>query len=249
MGGLAVIMDWFWMSTWKTVLAFILVLVYARLLGKEQIGQLTFYDYVTGITFGNIAAVLALSRDDDTLHIVWVLTLFVGIAFSMGYITLLSRPLRKIIEGEPVIVIHNGKILEKNMRKMRYNIENLTTQLREKGVFNLADVEFAVLETNGALSVQFKSQKRPVTPADLGIPTQYEGMSSEIIVKGKVIYPNLEQNNLDEQWLISELNKRGLNGPSEVFYASLDNQGELYIDFWDDTLQNPVDIQDHRSKG
>ena len=160
MGGLAVIMDWFWMSTWKTVLAFILVLVYARLLGKEQIGQLTFYDYVTGITFGNIAAVLALSRDDDTLHIVWVLTLFVGIAFSMGYITLLSRPLRKIIEGEPVIVIHNGKILEKNMRKMRYNIENLTTQLREKGVFNLADVEFAVLETNGALSVQFKSQKR-----------------------------------------------------------------------------------------
>lgn len=242
-------MEWFWMSTWKTVLAFFVVLVYARLLGKEQIGQLTFYDYVTGITFGNMAGTLALSRDNDTLHIFWVLTLFVGIAFSMGYITLKSRPLRKIIEGEPVIVIHNGKILEKSMRKMRYNIENLMTQLRDKGYFSLADVEFAIMETNGSLSVLPKSQKRPVTPADLQLPTQYEGMPSEIIVKGKVVYPNLEQNNLDEQWLIEELNRRGLNDPSEVFYASLDNQGELYIDFWDDTLQNPVDIQDHRSKG
>ncbi len=242
-------MEWFWMSTWKTVLAFFVVLVYARLLGKEQIGQLTFYDYVTGITFGNMAGTLALSKDNDTLHIFWVLTLFVGIAFSMGYITLKSRPLRKIIEGEPVIVIHNGKILEKSMRKMRYNIENLMTQLRDKGYFSLADVEFAIMETNGSLSVLPKSQKRPVTPADLQLPTQYEGMPSEIIVKGKVVYPNLEQNNLDEQWLIEELNRRGLNDPSEVFYASLDNQGELYIDFWDDTLQNPVDIQDHRSKG
>ncbi len=242
-------MEWFWMSTWKTVLAFFVVLVYARLLGKEQIGQLTFYDYVTGITFGNMAGALALSRGDEAPHIFWVLTLFVGIAFSMGYITLKSRPLRKIIEGEPVIVIHNGKILEKSMGKMRYNLENLMTQLRDKGIFNPADVEFAIMETNGALSVLPKSQKRPVTPADLQIPTQYEGLPSEIIVKGKVVYPNLEQNNLDEQWLIAELNRRGLNDPSEVFYANLDNQGELFIDFWDDYLQNPVDVQDHRSKG
>lgn len=239
--------EWFLMSTWKTALAFILVLIYARLLGNEQIGQLTFHDYVTGITFGNLAAALALSRQDDTLHLFWVLTLFVGIAFVMGYITLLSRPLRKIIEGEPVVIIHNGKILEKNMRKIRYNTENLMTQLRDKGFFNLADVEFAVMETNGALSVLPVSQKRPLTPADLQIPTQYLGIPSEIIVKGKVIYPNLEQNNLDEQWLIAELNKRGLNDPSEVFFASLDSQGQLYIDFWDDYLQEPVDIQDHRT--
>jgi len=239
-------MEWFGMSTWKTMLAFFSVLLYARVLGKEQISQLTFYDYVTGITFGSMAGELALSRGDETLHIFWVLTLFVGIAFLMGFITLKSRPLRKLIEGEPVIVIHNGKILEKNMGKMRYNTENMLTQLRDKGVFNPADVEFAVLETNGSLSVLPKSQKRPLTPADMQIPTQYEGIPSEIIVKGKVVYGNLEQNNLDEQWLITELNRRGFNSPTEVFYASLDSSGNLFIDLRQDSLQYPIDVTDSK---
>ena len=239
-------MDWFIESSWKTIIAFATVLIYARLLGKEQIGQLTFYDYVTGITFGNLASALALSPAAETLGILWQLTLFVGIAYFLGFVTLKSRPLRKIIEGEPVVVIHNGKILEHSMRKMRYNTENLLTQLRDKGIFNIAEVEYAILETNGSLSVLPRSQHRPVTPQDLQLPTQYEGIPTEIIVKGKVIYPNLEQNNLDEQWLISALNKKGINDPSDVFYASLDSNGNLYIDLWRDDLQYPVDVTDSK---
>jgi uncharacterized membrane protein YcaP (DUF421 family) len=237
-------MDWFIESSWKTVVAFTVVLSYARLLGKEQIGHLTFYDYVVGITFCNLAASLALAPVPEMLGIFWQSTLFVGIAYFLGFVTLKSRQMRKIIEGEPVIVIHNGKILEHGMRKMRYNTENLLTQLRDKGIFNIADVEYAILETNGCLSVLPHSQKRPVTPQDLQLPTQYEGVPSEIIVKGKVIYPNLEQNNLDEQWLISALNQKGINDPSDVFYASLDTSGNLYIDLWRDDLQYPVDVTD-----
>ena len=109
-------------------------------------------------------------------------------------------------------------------------MENLLAQLREKNVFNIADVEFAVAETNGGLSVLMKSQRRPVTPRDLGIPTQYEGLPSEIIVDGLVVYQNLQQNNLDEQWLITELKNRGYNSPREIKYASLDVDGNLYID-------------------
>ena len=242
-------MEWFWESTWKTAVAFLAVLGYARLLGKEQISQLTFYDYVTGITFGNLAGALALSEPGKELQHFWILTLFVSISFSLAYATTRSRPLRKIIEGEPTIVIHNGKILEQNMRRMRYNLENLMTQLREKGFFSPADVEYAILETNGELSVLPKSQKRPLTPADLGLSTAYEGVPAEVIVDGRVIYPNLEQLNLDEQWLIQELSKQGVNSPAEVFYASLGTDGTLYVDRREDRLEKPVDITDMPSQG
>ncbi|MDH7479991.1 MAG: DUF421 domain-containing protein [Syntrophomonadaceae bacterium] len=239
-------MEWFVESSWKTVLSFAAVMVYARILGKEQISQLTFYDYVTGITFGNLAGQLALSERSKILEHFWILTLFVSIAYFLAYITTKSRPLRKIIEGEPTIVIHNGKILEQNMGKMRYNMENLLTQLRQKDIFDISDVEFAILETNGVLSVLKKSQKRSLTPEDLNLPTRYEGLSTEIIVDGKVIYPNLEQNNLDEQWLIQELQRQGINSPREVFFASLESDGTLYIDKRKDDLQQPIDITDSR---
>lgn len=237
-------MDWFLESSWKTILAFASVLLYARILGKEQISQLTFYDYVTGITFGNLAGQLALSDRGRLLEHFWILTLFVSISYFLAYVTIKSRPLRKIIEGEPTIVIHNGKILEQNMAKMHYNVENLMTQLRQKDVFNISDVEFAILETNGVLSVLKKSQKRSLIPEDLNLPTRYEGLSTEIIVDGKVIYPNLQQNNLDEQWLIQELQRQGINSPQEVFFASLESDGTLYIDKRKDDLQLPTDITD-----
>lgn len=233
-------------NLWKTALAFFSILVYARILGKEQISHLTFYDYVTGITFGGLAAELALAERESVVNVFMVLTIFVAFAFFMSYVTLKNRPLRKIIEGEPVIVIHNGKILEKNMGRMRYNTENLITQLREKGYFNIKDIEYAVLETNGSLSILPKSQKRPLTPADMQIPTKYEGLSTEIIIDGKIIYPNLEQNNLDEQWLITELKKQGVNNPADVFHASLDTEGNLFLDMKMDDVQNLRDITDSK---
>lgn len=229
----------------QTVLAFFAILIYARILGKQQIGQLTFFEYINGITFGGIAAVLAtdIGPTKTWMHFL-TLTLFVGLTFASGYISLLSRPARKLIAGEPTVVIQNGQILEKNMAKMRYNLDELNMQLREKNVFNISDVEFAILEPNGKLSVLLKSQKRPVTPEDLGIPTQYEGLPTELIMDGEIIMPNLKQLNLDAKWLQGELQKLGVNDIHEVSYASLDTQGKLYVNLKKDQLQVPLDITD-----
>ncbi len=101
-----------------------------------------------------------------------------------GYLTIKSTPARKLIEGEPLVMVQNGKIYEENMRKIRYNLDDLLMQLREKGVFDLSEVETAVLEPHGQLSVLKKSQQLPVTPKDLNIPTKYKGLSSEIIRDG-----------------------------------------------------------------
>jgi uncharacterized membrane protein YcaP (DUF421 family) len=173
-----------------------------------------------------------------------ILVVFSAAAYLTGMMTVKSRPLRKLIEGEPTVVIHNGRILEHNMAKLHYNVDNLLNQLREKNVFNIEDVEFALLEGNGGLSVLLKSQKRPLTPSDLGIPTSYEGLSSEIIVDGQVIYQNLKQNNLDEQWLIAELRKRGYNSPRDIVLATLSSDGELYIDNKKDGTEHMVDVSD-----
>lgn len=228
----------------KALIAFVVILIMARWLNKEQLSQLTFYDWIVGITIGSIAANLATDPEGRTLEHVVVLVVFSATAYLTGMITEKSRPLRKLIEGEPTVVIHNGRILEHNIAKLHYNVDNLLSQLRQKNVFNIEDVEFALLEGNGGLSVLLKSQKRPLTPSDLGVPTRYEGLSSEIIVDGRVIYQNLKQNQLDEQWLITELRKRGYNSPRDIVLATLSSDGQLYIDDKKDETEHMADVSD-----
>jgi len=228
----------------KALIAFVVIMIMTRWLNKEQLSQLTFYDWIVGITIGSIAGNLATDPEGRTLEHIVVLVVFSAAAFFTGLITEKSRPLRKIIEGEPTVVIHNGRILEHNMAKLHYNVDNLLSQLRQKNVFNIEDVEFALLEGNGGLSVLLKSQKRPLTPSDLGVPTGYEGLSSEIIVDGRVIYQNLKQNQLDEQWLITELRKRGYNSPRDIVLATLSSDGQLYIDDKKDETEHMADVSD-----
>ena len=237
-------METYFFGVLKALLAFVVILILARWLNKEQLSQLTFYDWIVGITIGSMAANLTNEPEGRILEHVVILVVFSAAAYLTGMMTVKSRPLRKLIEGEPTVVIHNGRILEHNMAKLHYNVDNLLNQLREKNVFNIEDVEFALLEGNGGLSVLLKSQKRPLTPSDLGVPTGYEGLSSEIIVDGRVIYQNLKQNQLDEQWLISELRKRGYNSPRDIVLATLSSDGQLYIDDKKDETEHMVDVSD-----
>jgi uncharacterized membrane protein YcaP (DUF421 family) len=172
------------------------------------------------------------------------LTLFTVLTFGAGVLVMKSRPLRNVISGEPTVVIHNGKILEENMKKMQYNMDELLVQLREKDVFNLGLVEFAILEPTGALSVQLKSQERPVTRRDLGLPSDYEGVSVEMVMDGEVIHQNLRQLGLDENWLLDQLKQRGVTSLEEVPLAVLASDGSLYVDLKKDELGTKIDISD-----
>lgn len=156
----------------RAVFAFIVLLVLTRLVGRQSFSQLTFFDFVTATAIGGMGALLATNLSVNIWGIFAALLTFMVLLILNGYLSLESRPLRKLLRGEPVMVVHNGKILEGNMALMRYSVDDLQTQLRERGYFNIADVEFAVLETDGQLSVLSKSQKRPVTPKDINIPTQ-----------------------------------------------------------------------------
>jgi len=228
----------------RAVFAFVVLLILVRITGKQHYSQLTFFDFVAGISIGGMGALMAAGLNINIWGVFAALLTFVILLILNGYISLESRPLRKLLRGEPVVVVHNGKILEGNMALMRYSIDDLTTQMREKGFFNITDVEYAILETDGQLSVLAKSQNRPVTPKDLNMSTTYEGISSELIVDGKIIEQNLAQNKLSEKWLEDQLKLQGIYSIGEVTYASLGTDGKLYIDKRQDTLDSATDMSD-----
>lgn len=231
----------------RGVIAFFTLLIFARLLGKQQVSELTFFDYILGITIGSIAASLTTDLSSRAWpH--WVgLATWTAAVWFLQWVTLRSRAVAKYINGEPVILIMNGQIMEKNLRKMRYTLDELLMQLRQQNIFDLKTVEFAILETNGKISVLPKSQYVPVTPADLNLPTPYKGLSTELIYDGRILDVNLERVKLDRAWLEKELKARRIQNPREVFLALLNTEGELYVNRYQDHLPKMTDPSDYQS--
>lgn len=228
---------------WHTVFTFIMLVLLSRIIGKKLLSQMTFFDFVIGIVMGTVAGAFVVSEVQG----IWVMLsppILTVLVLATAFLTVKSLPARKLLEGEPVVVIQNGKILEKNMLKLRYHLSDLEMQLRERGVFNISEVEFAVLEPHGYLSVLKKSQNLPVTMKDLGKPTRYKGMASEIILDGDVMEQNLKQNNLSFGWLYDELRKRGIERITDVVYANLQTDGTLYTDVREDRLGYVQKVED-----
>lgn len=222
---------------WRSTFAFLTLFLLAKFIGKKLISQMTFFDYIAGISIGNLSANLAIDHSKSVGPILLALLLWSAYTVLLDILSLKSRRARKFIEGRPTLLIQNGKIMEGNLKKIRFSVDDLLMVLRQKNIFNIADVEFALLEQDGKASVLPKSQKRPVTPNDLKIHTPYEGLPSELIVDGKIIYKNLEYNKLDIQWLKDQLEMRKIARVEDVFLAQLMSNGKLYIDVKGDQLQ------------
>ncbi|MCF8012164.1 MAG: DUF421 domain-containing protein [Clostridiales bacterium] len=229
----------------RSIIAFFSLFVFTRILGKQQISQLTYFDYILGITIGSIAATLSVDLSIKAWP-QWVgLLVWTVLVIVMELISLKWRYISKFLEGEPAVVVMNGQIMENTLKKLRIKVTEILELLRSKGVFDVGQVEFAVLETSGKISVQKKSQFQPVTPSDLNLSTDYKGLSTEIIYDGVIIDNNLEQVHLDRSWLDKELKKQGIDDYSEVFLALLDTGGSLYVDKYKDHVKSPTDPSDY----
>lgn len=214
----------------QTAFAYLALLICARLLGKKQVGQLTFFHYVTGISLGSVAATTAVSRQVSIWEGLSALGLWTVLTWITSWVSMKSMNVRKVLEDEPSTLIRNGKIVESEMYRSQMTLEDLKAMLRAKGAFQLADVEFAVLETTGDLSVLKKTQQQPVTAHDLGIPTTYMGLATSLVSDGKILRRSLERLHLSEEWLMGELQRQGVEDVDQVVYAELDTQGRLYVD-------------------
>lgn len=230
----------------RSVIGFFSLLIFTRIIGKEQISQLTFFDYVLGITIGSIAASLTTDLSSRAWpHWIGLLS-WAALGYLMELITLKWRYAAKYLEGEPTIVIMNGKIMEKSLKKMKYRVSDIMALLRNRGVFDLNQVDFAIIEPNGQISVLKKPEHMPLTPKDMQIKVMPNGISTELIYDGIIIEENLTQLNKDKAWLLKELNKQGIKDVSEVFLATLNPAGSLYIDRYDDHIKKIIDIGDYK---
>lgn len=214
----------------RSFLAFFILLVLVRLIGKQQVSQLTFFDYTLGITIGSIASTMSVQVNENTLASVCGMAVWCILAILLASASLRFKWLQRLVEGNPTMVIQNGHILDNNLKKTRITIEEMMSELRNQGVFNIDDVEFALFEPNGKLSVQKKSQKQPVTPGDLNLPTHYDGMPSNLIMDGKLQKEVLQALKLSKSWLQFQLMKQHINEIDQVSLAQLDTKGNLFVD-------------------
>jgi uncharacterized membrane protein YcaP (DUF421 family) len=220
----------------RSIIAFFSLLIFTRIIGKEQISQLTFFDYVLGITIGSIAATATTDLSSRAWpH--WVgLFVWAVLGYLMELITLKWRPAAKYLEGIPAVIIQDGKILEKALKKEKYRASDIISLLRNQGVFDLNQVAYAIIEPNGQLSVLKKPEFQPLTPNDMNIQVKNSGISTELIYDGILIKDNLTKLKKDEAWLMDELRKRGINNLSEVFLCMLNSSGSFYVDKYEDHI-------------
>lgn len=231
------------MPDWLIVLLraiFILILLFAitKLLGKKQISQLSFFEYITGITIGDIGAELATKMEQSMVNGIVAIATFSLAPFIAGYISLKSKTMRNVLEGKGSVFIQDGKILEKNMEKEKYTIDELLELLRSKDVFNVSDVEYAVLEATGDLNVLLKRENQPLTPKDLNINLAGIKEPQTVIMDGKILDEPLSTSGNSRLWVKTELIKQGVT-VENVFLGQITTQGELTIDLYDDKLKVP----------
>ncbi len=212
----------------RTLILFAVVVVGLRLMGKRQVSQLQPYELVIVIMLSALAAIPMENTGVPLVNGLFPIFTLILTQVVLSYICLKSERARSVVCGTPSVLIANGRIVEKELARLRYNINDLMEQLRAKNTPNVADVEFAILETSGELSIIPKSQKRPLVPADMNLSTEYEGLPVTLIIDGYLFKKNLAQINLDENWLASELQKRGIDSYREVLFASLDTAGRLF---------------------
>lgn len=213
----------------RTVFFYFLLLIMLRLMGKRGLGSLGPLDLVVAIIMAEAAAIPIEDPERPLLLGVIPIVTLVVLEIGLSRLCLRSKTMRDLISGRPSIVIRDGRLVREEMLRLRYSIADLMEQLRARGYHNLTEVEMAILESDGELSVLPKSQKRAVTPADLGLSTEYEGQTHTLVIEGQIDYGALQAINLDENWLRSTLAEQGFSDVDRVSVAMLDSQGHLFV--------------------
>ncbi len=211
-----------------SVLSAAALFVIAKILGHKQMSQLDFFDYITGITIGSIAAELATELEEPIKPLIAMIVYGV-IAAGLSYITRKLPRLRKFVNGTPTIIMNGGKIYRKNMKKAKMDLSEFMVMCRQEGYFNLNDIQTAIFEYNGRLTVLPKATKRPINPNDLNIIPPIDAISTEVIMDGRILEENLKRLGLDKNWLSNELKCQGYKNEREILLSVCDDNRQLTI--------------------
>lgn len=211
----------------RTIVLYTVIVTVLRLMGKRQIGQLQPSELVVALVVADLAAVPMGDTGIPLVNgIIPILTLFI-LEELLSFISMKSERARGVISGKPSILIERGVIQEQELRRLRYNLNDLLEQIRLKNFWNLEDIDYAILETSGQLSVIPKAEKSPVTIQDMNIKVNPRNMPVTLIIDGRTISDNLYKSGLSSSWLENELKRNNIKSAKEVFFAYLNPEKKL----------------------
>lgn len=225
---------------WRTILSVVIIFILAKITGPRQITQLTFLDYIVGITIGSIAAEMAIDTEIPWYLPIIAMALYTLMTILSAFIADKSIQGRKLFTGIPIILINKGKIIEENLKKYNYDINDLLTQLRIKGYFDISNVEFAILETTGDISVLPKENYRPTILKDISVPTTQSSLSANVIIDGNIMEANLRNMKKDRKWLDNEVSSRGYK-IKDVILMTLDSEDNINIQLKNQNIKDDED--------
>lgn len=232
-----------WIDTVYRSFIFLAALFFmTKILGKKQISELSFFEYISGITIGSIAGEVITGLESSIIQGLLAIVIFSLITLLVDYLALKSKTVRNLADGRGTVLIKDGKVLEENLKKEKYTIDELSALLRQKDIYRVADVEFAVLEPRGTLSALLKKEYRPLTPKDLQMKVANEKEPQTVIMDGQIVDEALRSSGKSRGWLNIELAKLDLT-LDNVFIGQVDSYGELTVDIYDDKMQTPTPNQ------
>ncbi len=208
----------------SSIASVIVLFILTKLMGKRQLSQLSMFDYINGITIGSIAAEMATSLEGDVWQPLVSMLIYAFFAIIISYASCKSLVLRKFFTGKPLILMKNGKLSKKNLKKAKLDLDEFLVQCRNSGYFDISNINVALLESNGKISFLPMSPQRPATPQDLNITVQQEEMQISLILDGKLLEENLKTMGKEEKWLQKKLNESGISKIEDVFLATCDYQ-------------------------
>lgn len=211
-----------------SLLSAVSLFLIAKIMGHKQMAQLDFFDYITGITIGSIAAELATELEAPWKPLIAMIA-YGAVALGLTILAHKFPKTRKYVNGTPTIVMDNGKLYRNNMKKAKLELSEFMVLCRQEGYFNLNDIQTAVFEYNGRLTILPKSEKRPLTPEDMKITPEKAEIYTEIIMDGRILQENLKRLGLDLTWLDKQLKKQKYDDAKEIYLGICDKNNNLTL--------------------
>lgn len=215
--------------TFRSVLSLITLFLATRILGKKQVSQLSLFDYVIGISIGNFAAEATIDLSSGYLNGIIPVFVFAIVAYIVSFASMKSINFRRFFIGTPTILIQDGKILEKGLKKVKFDINDLLEVVRGAGYFDLSEISYAIMEVDGDVSFLPKGEYKNVTIKDMKLKKEKEGLCANVVIDSKIMKNNLENIKKDEKWLYKEIKKQGYNSLDNIILVTVDPSYKVVI--------------------
>lgn len=207
----------------------IAIFILTKLLGYRQMSQMSMFDYINGITIGSIAAEMATSLESDFVQPLTAMIVYALAALFLSWLSMKSIKARRVIEGAPLILLNNGELYRKNLKKAKIDVTEFLIQCRVNGYFDVSKIETAILEGNGKISFLQKASDRPLTPADMQLSPKQDHTVANVILDGKIMKENLRHTGNDEKWLLNQIKGQGAKKAEDVLLAICDSSNQVTV--------------------